>query len=1444
MKPGTPAQALISYARADGEPLARGLHERLTANGISVWFDRSNLQGGRDWWLQICAAIDQVRFLIWIMTPAALQSEVVRREWRYARSQGVTVLPVAASPGLDIQALPRWMSTLHFHDLAHEWEQFLDTLRSEPQRTRVPFMAAPLPASFVSRDILHADLVAALLDQSRGEPRAAVVALLGPGGFGKTTLATALCHDERIQEAFDDGILWVQFGERPGDLVGRLQDVVETISGVRPAFTSLEAAVSRYREVLVDRDVLVVLDDVWNAAHVEPFLTGGHLCARLLTTRNLDTLPPGAVIVDAGTMAPTEARQLLLGGLDPSPAPEMAATARLVQLLGGWPLLLRLVNAALRERCLRHRQGLDEAMGFVLLALDRRGVTAFDSRTPRAREQAVDRTLAVSLNLLTAQEQARYFELGVFADGDIPLAAVGRLWAGRAGLDRFDGDELLVRLAGLSLIQADLDRGVVRLHDVLRDYLVRRIDEPLQELHGVLVDSYSLSTAGNWPSGPDDGYFFQRLGFHLAAAGRREDLYRLLTDDPEWMLAVHGVTRGDSVFSGDLALCIALFGADRSARSLARLAALHTASQVLRHRTLRYSDDDLQVLTCLGRQDEALECARLREVPAEAAEGMIAVATARGDADQVDLLVLAQASMLADSSAMDRMRAEALSALCQAYASARQPELALRTARRIPIAGERMMALARAAAFLPGAEAASVVAEIEPLIATAFNEVAAESLEELASLMAGCGQVRASMQAWGGLAPGTRARILPALLRSLASACPVAAFVLALATCVDAAVALPHAEERAAALSGMCEVLVDIGDLGALTRVKERAKQAAREIATLDYGEAMGAYASLVTVLLPQDGFLADAAEALRRVGRIEQQTGCDEAAQATLGEAYSLLQDVSRGLRCEQVLAHFELPPAAPEQHERPIPTDPDPLELARQGRLAEATEALERRVELREQTKALRESAAAALAASCTQNGLSELAHDIVDHIDDTSARFSACVACLVAANARADPDDEARFMDRLEAIAMVLAPFARAQLLEVAVPVLVRAGCHVGAAYCVHAIAECADEGNADMRLEKLVGCCLAAGLPGMAETIASRIASPDCAGHAYARLRTHHNLQTLLETRVSDAVASGLLDEATELARAAATPYEREKAYVSLGIALARHGHQDRAEQVVLAVQTEASTYSNPQRDIQVEIAASHARAGRFDEAISSMERIDFAWDRARALALIVEHMTEPEHATRAEQLLTRAEPWVPGAGEYSSLRWRIDLLADLALAAGKAGLPVATLRLAGELHRHEAVKTPDKWNLAGTILQGDERERAERACAARIAALSALTESMLARFSATELREVVAAFEDEAAVVTARRAASLRLARLGHLDQAMTALGPQALDDWIASLSTLMSAFDTLESGVGRTTLADAVRIVGWVRRDWRPMAEDLGAPATSTRLATGPRVRA
>src|SRR5437870_3886092 len=163
-------RAFISYARADGENFATQLRQRLQAEGIPLWQDRIGMEGGRGWWQQITEALDQVEFMVLVMTPAAMQSPIVRKEWRYARQQGVCVYPVKAVHYLDYASLPHWMRDAHFYDLKYEWPKFLNDLNTRCEQVRVPFMVEDLLADFVPRPYEFTALIDKLLDEKREEP--------------------------------------------------------------------------------------------------------------------------------------------------------------------------------------------------------------------------------------------------------------------------------------------------------------------------------------------------------------------------------------------------------------------------------------------------------------------------------------------------------------------------------------------------------------------------------------------------------------------------------------------------------------------------------------------------------------------------------------------------------------------------------------------------------------------------------------------------------------------------------------------------------------------------------------------------------------------------------------------------------------------------------------------------------------------------------------------------------------------------------------------------------------------------------------------------------------------------------------------------------------------------------------------------------------------------
>ena len=520
------SEVFLSYARADGEAKAAELRERLAreASDIVIKQDRLFLEGGVGWWKQITDAIDSVEFLVLLMTPAALASGNVQKEWRYARQQGVCAYPVKGAPDAELQfeKMPRWMSKAHFYDLDKEWPTFLAHLRKGCDNARVPFMAPDLPAHFTERPVEFEALKNLLLTPDRRQPVAITTALAGAGGFGKTTLAAALCHDEDIVANFDDGILWVTLGQTP-NVLGSLLSLYAALTGERPGFASVEDAAHQLGEKLEDRDCLLVIDDVWDNEHLRPFLRGGKSSARLFTTRDTGIASVGRP-VNVDRMRETEAVSMLV-----SRASFSLSQARVLsQRLGGWPLALELASAMIRER-VRQGETAERAAERLLKIVERKGVGALQDPTAERRHRTISSVLEVSLDLLDADDRRRLAELSIFPeDVEIPLAAAASVWE----LDEFDSEELAQRLARLTFLKLDLERGVLLLHDVMRTWLATTVTSAA-DLHNRLVNSWpDLRKLPDLPG----QYAWRWLPWHLMQADRNQDLERILWD-PSWMLA-------------------------------------------------------------------------------------------------------------------------------------------------------------------------------------------------------------------------------------------------------------------------------------------------------------------------------------------------------------------------------------------------------------------------------------------------------------------------------------------------------------------------------------------------------------------------------------------------------------------------------------------------------------------------------------------------------------------------------------------------------------------------------------------------------------------------------------------------------------------------------------------------------------------------------------------
>ncbi len=187
---------------------------------------------------------------------------------------------------------------------------------SHSESKSVPFMALGLPGHYTERVNKHKELIGKLLDQTR---KNSTVVLQGGPGFGKSTLASALCHDLDVINTFTDGILWITFSESGQNITSSLDEMSRKLSGRKIASSSQDEAARNFRDQLAQHRCLIVLDDVWKYEQIRPFVEKDKADSsfRLITTRFRDVFRDvadraSAELVSVWQMEPDEAVQLLL----------------------------------------------------------------------------------------------------------------------------------------------------------------------------------------------------------------------------------------------------------------------------------------------------------------------------------------------------------------------------------------------------------------------------------------------------------------------------------------------------------------------------------------------------------------------------------------------------------------------------------------------------------------------------------------------------------------------------------------------------------------------------------------------------------------------------------------------------------------------------------------------------------------------------------------------------------------------------------------------------------------------------------------------------------------------------------------------------------------------------------------------------------------------------
>jgi ABC-type transporter Mla MlaB component len=431
-----------------------------------------------------------------------------------------------------------------------------------------------LPQNFVARPTALKEVKDLLLRESK---RTLVVsAIAGLGGLGKSVLATAIEIDPEVQERFKDGTLWVTLGQSP-DLQSCLGTWIRALDKSRESFSAmtLESAKGYLHNLLAERRMLLVVDDVWNAAHAEWFRVGGSGCRVLMTTREAIIL--GSERYPLDLMSRDESLELVRGVLGEKWAEAMEKPAlEFAKFLGYLPLALQLMAI----QVVRGRKWETLKKAFLkeanrLSMLDRPGVRLSELSEEERRQYSLQACFQVSLDRLKEDRPAfydRFAWVGVLPeDVEIGQRTAMVLW----NVEDWEAEETLLELYERSFLTLSVTifegESTYRVHDLMHwtaQGLIEKGEvrvENLVEAHRSFLERYrGQCVNGQWFRPPYNRdkpyeylYFYRYLTWHLEQADWADEIHALMAASDErgrnaWFEACHRVGL-PSVFVEDVA---------------------------------------------------------------------------------------------------------------------------------------------------------------------------------------------------------------------------------------------------------------------------------------------------------------------------------------------------------------------------------------------------------------------------------------------------------------------------------------------------------------------------------------------------------------------------------------------------------------------------------------------------------------------------------------------------------------------------------------------------------------------------------------------------------------------------------------------------------------------------------------------------------------------------